>query len=102
MGEHNLYRLKTEVAVNSVGLAIHSSKARKKSIADRVNLLDNLKTYLYFSQKSFNGTIDEDYGHFQNEYPNHWRIVADNGYQSLLESCHIVLPKKKQEMVTFS
>ena len=94
-GKHNLYGVKTEVAVNSVGLVVHSTKYKKGSVADKTILMEHLQTHLTLCKKTTNGRLLEDNGPQVEKYPNYWSMIADKGYQGIQEACRIVLPKKK-------
>ena len=94
-GRHHLYGLKTKVAVFSVGLAIHVSKASKGSVADKVIMMDHLEIHKELTSKMTHAMTLEDTGLSREEYPVHWAIIANKGYQGAQENCRMILPNKK-------
>ena len=86
-GKHKLYRLKVEVSVLRNGLAIECTKHYPGSTADAEIFYQNVNFHVAALVKSYENKQLPDPGILVDEYPDHWAVLMDKGYQGHLNMC---------------
>jgi len=94
-GKHKLYGYKMELTVRSNGLASSYSKHYPGSVSDFNIFKQRLEKHKRRLKKTED---DEDYTDNcdgSEEWPNHWAILADKGYQGGADIMRMITPYKK-------
>jgi len=94
-GKHKLYGYKMELTVRSNGLASSYSKHYPGSVSDFNIFQQRLEKHKKRLKKTED---DEDYTDNcdgSEEWPNHWAILADKGYQGGADIMRMITPYKK-------
>ncbi|KAH9105473.1 hypothetical protein LEN26_014757 [Aphanomyces euteiches] len=80
-GKRKLYGYKIEVSVAPPGIAVLSTQHYPGSKADVSIFHDNIDQHYLHLSKSENEKSQADYGKLGVEYPDHWALLVDMGYQ---------------------
>lgn len=94
-GKHKLYGYKMELTVRSNGLASSYSKHYPGSVSDFNIFQERLQTHMERLKKSEEDEEYEDNFEGAEDWPKHWAILADKGYQGGAEISRMITPYKK-------
>jgi len=94
-GKHKLYGYKVEVAVRPNGFATAFSTHYPGSTSDITIMHERLTQHAERLRKRDDDENFEDQYHLSDEYPDHWAVLMDKGYQSSAEVLRAITPKKK-------
>lgn len=95
-GKHKLYGYKVEVSVMPNGLCISSSQHYPGSVSD-FEIFQRMKEWHVKHLRKKVGDADiPDHGLHADEHPEMWAVMADKGYQGILDICRGVTPIKKR------
>ena len=60
-------------------------------------MLDKLEKHKMLTKKTDSALLLTDNGPYKENYPTYWWILADNEYHGMLDSCHVINPKKTKK-----
>ncbi|KAE9113427.1 hypothetical protein PF005_g9790 [Phytophthora fragariae] len=95
---HHLHGYKVEVSVLPNGLAINCTNHFSGSEADIDIFRNNAKFHQQHLLKSNKEKELVDDGALRDKYPETWVVLADEGYQGLVEDFRAITPFKKPRM----
>ena len=93
-GKDKLYGIKVEMSVMPNGLAIGCSDHYPGSVSDLEIIQRMQEWHKQRSRKKGSDNYLSDTGLYYDRYPNRWAVLADKGYQGLLEFLRAILPVK--------
>ncbi len=94
-GKQKLYGYKCEASVLPNGLCVGVSNHCPGSISDFEIFQRRKEWHLSKTKKSEDKILMIDAGQHADQHPHHWAILADKGYQGILEIARGIVPKKK-------
>lgn len=91
-GKHKLYGLKVEVAVLPNGIGLACSAHHPGSASDFEIMHCRREIHLSLLKKKEDESSMRDDGLHAGQYPEHWGVIADKGYQGALGIMRAILP----------
>lgn len=77
------------------GICIHSSVHTPGNVSDIPPFRRNISWHQIVTENSIDGSYEMDMGELETEYPHHWAVLMDKGYQGTAQSVWAVMTKKK-------
>ena len=98
-GNHKLHGYKAEVTVRPNGIAVAFRKHYPGSQSDINIMHEGMQLHTCRLEKTAKDDIFEDEYILSDEYPNHWAVLVDKGYQGAAEEIRAIVPKKNPFVV---
>lgn len=93
--KHKMYGFKLEVSILISDIYIHSSSHVAGSVAGITFFRQTVIWRYTATEKMEDERHGQDSGELEKAFPNYWKIIANKGYQGLVQSIRVSILQKR-------